>query len=447
MHHCLQISEVVDLIVAQLDPRTCWQASGLAALACTCMTFHDSALDRLWAEQKNIMNVIQCMPEDLWEGKDVDGVITFTPRRALVLTDWDRALKYTHRIKFLFCDDSTSNLTLIGVYSTLQRAEVPGSFLLPNLEQLWWYHREPTYSSFITLFLGPRITSIRVGEQSDGRCPALDTLLDRRQDLLSVGIDGVHWESPYLECTQLFSFVRALPRMEFLDVRTMDCETLSYLGHFAPLKTLRVLFPGSLSIDGIPDRSMFAGLRVARIHDHGQDISALIAFLRTWNNPRITSFKALFGSAALENAGVLYEVLAVHCVREHLDELVVEIYKGTRTTMIPHLGHFFRPLFSFTQLRYVKLLVHGGYDLHDGIISEMARAWCNIEELQLMSHAVYQPAACTLLSLEAFARHCPRLRLLSMTLDATTVPDTDLEITSVQRFARQGLIQRLNSND
>jgi hypothetical protein len=36
------------------------------------------------------------------------------------------------------------------------------------------------------------------------------------------------------------------------------------------------------------------------------------------------------------------------------------------------------------------------------------------------------------LSLEAFARHCPRLQLLSITLDATIVPETDLEGTSIQ---------------
>ncbi|KAJ7877803.1 hypothetical protein B0H13DRAFT_977458 [Mycena leptocephala] len=439
MHHCLQIYEIVDLIVAQLEPQTCWQASCLAALARTCTTFHNSALDRLWKEQRNILNLIRCMPEDLWETTDVDGDITLTPRRALVVSDWDRVLTYALRIKILFCDDSTStranstsNPTMIGIYSTLQRGEVPGDFLLPNLEQLWWYHREATDSSFIALFLGPRITSIRLRDRSDGHCPALGTLLERRLGLLSVTIHGVDWESPYSERTQVYSFVRTLPRVEFLDVRTMDCETLSHLGQLASLKTLRVLFPRSLSIDGMLDRSMFASLRVARIHDRGLDISASIAFLRTWNNPRITSFEACFRSAALENAWVLYETLAAHCEHEHLDELAIDIYSGGSTDIIPHPGYFFRPLFSFTQLRSVELQVPGGYDLDDEIISDLARSWYNIEELQLKSPAVHQPPACTLLSLEAFARHCPRLQLLSMTLDATIVPETDLEGTSIQ---------------
>ncbi|KAJ7893793.1 hypothetical protein B0H13DRAFT_2339527 [Mycena leptocephala] len=421
MHHCLQIYEIVDLIVAQLEPQTCWQASCLAALARTCTTFHSSALDRLWKEQKNILNLIRCMPEDLWETTDVDGDITLTPRRALVVSDWDRVLTYAHRIKILFCCDSTStrangtgNPTMFGIYSTLQRGEVPGDFLLPNLEQLSWYHREATDSSFIALFLGPRITSIRLRDQSDGHCPALGTLLERRLDLLSVTIHGVDWESPYSERTQLYSFVRTLPRVEFLDVRTMDCETLSHLGQLAPLKTLRVLFLARC-------RSMASPTEASSI-----------AFLRTWNNPRITSFEACFRSAALENAWVLYETLAAHCVHEYLDELVVDIYSGGSTDIIPHPGYFFRPLFSFTQLRSVELQVPGGYDLDDEIISDLARSWCNIEELQLRSPAVHQPPACTLLSLEAFARHCPRLQLLSITLDATIVPETDLEGTSIQ---------------
>ncbi|KAF8194473.1 hypothetical protein K438DRAFT_1934637 [Mycena galopus ATCC 62051] len=436
MHHCLQISEIVDLIVAQFEPQTCWQASCLAALARTCTTFHNSALDRLWKEQRNILNLIQCMPEDLWETTDIDGDITLTPRRALIVSDWDRVLTYAHRIKFLFCCDShansPSNPTMIGVYLTLQRSEIPGDFLLPNLEQLWWYHHEATDSSFITLFLGSRISSIRLCDRPDGHCPALGTLLERRLDLLSVTVHSVDWESSSSQRTQLFSFVRTLPHVEFLDVRTMDCETLSHLGQLVSLKTLRVLFSRSLSIEGIPDRSMFAGLRIVRIHDRGLDISASIAFLRTWNNPRLTSFEACFRSVALENAWALYEALAAHCAHEHLHNLMVDIYPGDSPDIIPHPGYFFRPLFTFTQLRYVELQVPGSYDLDNEIISDMARAWRNIEELQLRSPAVYQPPACTLLSLEAFAQHCPRLRLLSMTLDATIVPETDLESTSVQ---------------
>ncbi|KAJ6533498.1 hypothetical protein B0H19DRAFT_1080912 [Mycena capillaripes] len=450
MHHCLQISEIVDLIFAQLDPGICLQASCLAALARTCTTFHDSALDRLWNQQSNILNLIQCMPEDLWETTDADGGITatLTPRRALVVSDWDRVLKYAHRIKVLVCDDTTRadrtrNPTLIWVYSTLQRGEFPGNFLLPNLEELWWYHREATDSSFITLFLGPRITSIRLGDRSNGHCPPLDTLLERCLDLRSVTIHGVDWESPHSARAQLASFVCALPRVEILDVRTTDCETLTYLGQLAPLRTLRVLFPRSLSIDGIPDRSMFSGLRVARIHDRGLDISASIAFLRTWNNPRITSFEACFLSAALQNSGMLYEALAAHCVHEHLDELVVDIYSRDGTDIIPHPGHFFRPLFSFTQLRSVDLKVPGGYDLDDEMISDMARSWGNIEELRLKSPAVHQPAACTLLSLEAFARHCPRLQLLSMTLDATIIPEADLDDMFVQ-WVRQDTLTSLD---
>jgi len=156
---------------------------------------------------------------------------------------------------------------------------------------------------------------------------------------------------------------------------------------------------------------MFSCLSVACLHAKGRDIAALIAFLRTWNNPRITSFEVYLTKSALESAGQLYEVLAAHCVHEHLHSFVIGINpKGGVSPITQHPGHFFRPLFSFTQLRFIEVQVLNGYDLDDGIITEMARAWRNLERLQLRSHSTYQ-SRCTLLSLGAFAQYCPRLQM------------------------------------
>ncbi|KAF7362820.1 hypothetical protein MVEN_00631800 [Mycena venus] len=231
MHHALLISEIVDLIIAQLDPLGRWQAAALAALARTSTIFHDSALDMLWKRQSNIENLIRCMPDGVWEVTNA----TLTPTRAITVADWDRVFKYAPRIKSVSCFEhvnaDNNNPALLKVYETLRHCCVPCDYLLPHLEELSWYHFEAIYSPFIDLFLGPRVKSIRLGEQWDGRCPALNTLLARRLDLTSAVIDGVDVGSPESERSQLSSFIRSLTHPEFVDVRTIDSDALTHLGH------------------------------------------------------------------------------------------------------------------------------------------------------------------------------------------------------------------------
>ncbi|KAJ7893680.1 hypothetical protein B0H14DRAFT_3427334 [Mycena olivaceomarginata] len=47
-----------------------------------------------------------------------------------------------------------------------------------------------------------------------------------------------------------------------------------------------------------------------------------------------------------------------------------------------HPGRFFRPLFSFTGISVVNILVPAGYDLDDGTVSDMARAWPRLDAPQ-----------------------------------------------------------------
>lgn len=73
MHRGLQIPEIVELVCIELAEDLPRYGAGppqcqhLAALARTCKTFQDPALDLLWSHQKNTMkNLLMCMPNDLW---------------------------------------------------------------------------------------------------------------------------------------------------------------------------------------------------------------------------------------------------------------------------------------------------------------------------------------------------------------------------------------------
>ncbi|KAJ6545448.1 hypothetical protein B0H19DRAFT_1380082 [Mycena capillaripes] len=426
MHPALQVAEIVDWVVSELDP--VWEAKEVAALACTSKIFHETALDALWKDQNSgIMNLIRCMPDDLWEStEDDDGNIILRPCRVVVPSDWDRVLKYAHRIKSLRCEAS-SETELLHVYEVLDQG-IPGDYLLPTLERLEWEHWDSAYSPFIQLFLGPRITSLTLGEKDDGPGPALTMVRQRCPGLTSLVIHAVNEDSEESERRELSQLVQALTHVEFLELRTIDSEALQYLGHLSTLKTLRFALDESLMLPGIPDSSMFSGLREASYHPETDDsrgaLAPLLTFLRTWRNPRLNSFEAfIYDCEGFEEVDELYQLLASHCAHDHLTELVLGISPLKNPIETPHPSNFFQHLFCFTRLTIVVITVPAGYDIDDATVSDMARAWPNIEQLKLRSSETHEHRPrCTLLALAFLARDCLRLHEVFLTLDASTAP-------------------------
>lgn len=81
------------------------------------------------------------------------------------------------------------------------------------------------------------------------------------------------------------------------------------------------------------------------------------------------------------------------------------------------------PLFSFPNLVSVVLSHPVGFDLDDTAIVAMARAWPQIQYLHLEAGpSRHIPSRVTLVGLRAFAQHCPRLRTLYLTFDASVIP-------------------------
>ncbi|KAF8181733.1 hypothetical protein K438DRAFT_2021083 [Mycena galopus ATCC 62051] len=438
MHPALEISEIVHLVVAEFQPDTeSFQSPDskvLAILARTCTTFHDIALDALWSHQTTILNLVRCMPQDLWETVEVKQIPTMCLRRAPTASDWDRALKYAYRVKSLLCRnfqpyDNVREPDLICVYEILRQG-VPGGLLLPKLQHLSWYHHHSPHCSFIDLFLGTWTTSLCVCTYASDPCPVLFAALGQRSAMLvSVILLGVPDQSADLNQTQRNTFIRTLTQVEALNARPIDSETLGFLGRLNTLQTLRTILPPTNPSPAIPEGSLFPNLREAEIEVDGGNFSALVALVRTWNNPPTKSVEfGIGGCGELQQVQDLYEALATHCIHDKLRMLTMRVYRGDDMNILfAHSAHSFRPLFCFTELRDVEILVPGGHDLDDETISAMARAWPHIKRLVLRCsrRSTYyneHPPRCTLLALDLLAQHCPHLKQLAMTLNASKPP-------------------------
>jgi hypothetical protein len=98
MHRSLCIPEIVSLIFYEtlngaeqsLNQLNRDSAQTLAGLARTCKAFQDPALDLLWKSQYTVMNVLNCMPGDIWEvldDTDAEEVVSTARRSAKVLVN------------------------------------------------------------------------------------------------------------------------------------------------------------------------------------------------------------------------------------------------------------------------------------------------------------------------------------------------------------------------
>ncbi|KAJ7089912.1 hypothetical protein C8R44DRAFT_957724 [Mycena epipterygia] len=424
MHHCLEIPEVVHLVFSKLTPVGAG-AKDLAALARTCTTFHDIALDALWWYQYTIVNLIRCMPADLWDTVLVHGTdATLRLSRPIVASDWTRLLHYSHRIKNLTCGDHPMYPNLSEVFERL-RLGVPGDDLLPNLETLTWDHYGGIHPSHIHLFLGPRIRAIHLGYCDPDTEEAVLPILARRVPTLrSVVINILQLEIGENRHPHVSAFLQALSRVRSIMVSngTLDAAALLHLGQLTTLEKLNIILPDSMSFPGINDGTLFSNLQAVALHIGSVEL--LTTFMQTWAKPPITSIE-LSSTAypAPEAFEEIYTLLAARCAHESLRSLTLQVFEAppNATDLSIHSGTSFQHLFCFANLVSLSITALIKLDLDDEMITDMARAWPQLEKLEISTYPFHRPRS-TLLGLHALAQHCPRLRKLEMLFNASIVP-------------------------
>ena len=77
MHACLQVDEILRLLAWELVGSEA--KATVVALACSCKSFEDPALDTLWETQERLPPLFESLPRDVW-GDDTCTVSTPTTR-------------------------------------------------------------------------------------------------------------------------------------------------------------------------------------------------------------------------------------------------------------------------------------------------------------------------------------------------------------------------------
>ncbi|KAJ6486297.1 hypothetical protein DFH09DRAFT_1291589 [Mycena vulgaris] len=427
MHRGLSVPEVVQLICAQfatgaLNPLSDAAEHDLSVLARTSRTFLNPALNVLWSHQNTILNLLRCMPADVWdvtkEKIEAYGATVTTHirlQRTIVSSDWERPLFYGHRVRSF---NGLMDLLLkdTAFFETLTLC-LPGDFIFPNLQTMDWYPQLPETFHHVHLFLTPTlkqlflssiktISHLSVLSNLAVKCPALTTVTIKAHNMDDLALPIIS------------SFVRELRHIESLDVPGLDEAAIAYLAQLPGLRSLGLhsaetpnpFFQSSGSSVDFP----------ALTHLTTPTMEAAIALLAILpNRPLQTLSINRTPIHCTHIARQFYSALEKRCSHSSLRALNIrhdawenndDALSAEDIAMYSVGPDILPPLFSFDHLVDVVLVHPVGFDIDDATVRTMARAWPRIEILSLRAGPLrHVPPRLTLEGLSAFAEYCPHL--------------------------------------
>ncbi|KAF7317505.1 hypothetical protein MKEN_00836900 [Mycena kentingensis (nom. inval.)] len=419
MHRCLQVAEVSLEIVSQVgeaDEKT------LAILARSCRAFSEPALDVLWRHGTpvTIVHLLRCLPAEalVWHGNDL--------RLAgpLLRADMERLQRYANRIRhyvhgpWSMSPRYRSSVSLIAMF-------LPREVLCSRLQSLTWYSDDDgTGGAAFRLFLSPRLNNLFLFAPSHVSTTLFPLIQRHNLPLATVRINGENDETA--SCTALAEFVRSLDRVKNLSIPTLDGDLLVYLSTHERVTSITTwsLLP-DFSVATLDKHNAFAHLTSFQATQ--ADIVALLRLVQALSIAELSSvcFSATDSATTAQVATFLQEV------SRHWNTTLTSFSFSEygESAWVLHrdsflcLGLF--PLLTKLELTLPSISAAQFGDDTLEILTFKCR-W-------LQHFALNQYAAetnFTLGCLTSFARNCPVLAFLEITVDGTAVPDLPAEFGS-----------------
>ncbi|KAJ7081963.1 hypothetical protein C8R44DRAFT_862688 [Mycena epipterygia] len=389
MHPCLEIPELVKTICSNLTTSFRGDCKVLAALARTCKMFHDPALDVLWEEPKDLMNILRCLPSDVFTFQDDPASHRLTLRllRPVVTRDWDRPLVYMSRVK-TFGFPSLKNIQFSEIFAAMERS-LPTGCLFPNLTTLRWSAMDFPY---LHLFLTPTITSIRASrippKCSPSVLPAL-SLTCRQLKHVEIALEGNAFRDMEDSCRPIFSaFLNQLPFIEHLSILLPDPTAIEHIGQ---LETLRFLYLPTLAAQvlhsSIERPSLFVNLSTLIVGT--LNITTATRIIRRCTDTAFHTLQLTFDASPTAEVTREFYTALTQCRRSHtsLRSLSLQNTADHEPDLVQETflvrSETIQRLFCFGNLTKIVLLSPCGFELNDRTCALMARAWPHIECLTL----------------------------------------------------------------
>ncbi|KAJ7161789.1 hypothetical protein C8R43DRAFT_1174497 [Mycena crocata] len=450
MHRALQLPELSAMICSHVSPDLVYDADrsylepdvdgqrDLAALARTCTTFQEHALDQLWCYQATFAHILRCFPDDLWDVPvildSVDTLVVQKMIRPMVPSDWVRPLLYMARVRTVNCHARVKpSEELFEILS----AHLPTDYFFPRLRDLSWSRTDALVRYYRTLFI-PTITHLYLEVSTTLsntsflpilalQCPHLtEASINHCFDRHFESVEALH----VLQSTSLF--LRRLPhRLQRVGADFLDQAAFEHLAGLPTLEWLEIFdleiapLIHSLALTGISPFARLTNLNLSS--SSAQSVNNIVKTL--FDSPLseiqltvpsgVAFFSALSETLDVSAAVVSLRRLDLTCSDTNREDQTAGTFPSQYLLKTDALRRFL----IFANMRQVALGVVGGFELDDALVLEMARAWPHLESLSFTPECPLRIARrVTLAGLRSLAQYCPNLDTLKMEFDTQLIP-------------------------
>ncbi|KAG2137866.1 uncharacterized protein EDB93DRAFT_1166399 [Suillus bovinus] len=429
MHHALLVSEILLDIFAHvntiLDPSSYGEISvarkSLATLATTCRTFHEPAMDLLWADMHGIVPLLGCV------------------------TRLHPMIYHHHAGRYTWYSEGIGPLCEHEVPQFLRHAHRVRSLQIPFDNHFHLLSALP-----IKTFVFPRLLSLSMAIHPAGylhlfilptlrRCslslirPDLKLITAYCATLEDLSIK-VSSQSTADELSLLSDSIRMCKRLVTLYCPPLDWAAWKHLSNLPTL--LSVAICGEVRCPLDTDNFIFTHfLNITALSFHVTTASYVIAVMRNSAFPSLKEFKMVTRVLPLEDAEQLLHVLSQCQTLQHIDILSRDqrVPEPSDSSLTP-----ITQLLGFTHLRTLQLAFpHCCIRLDNHLLLKAMSSWPHIRSLKL-EDPLLRLATITFCGLFTALRQSPHLHTLHLLIDALNI-DIDSQAESFQHTSLQTL--------
>ncbi|KAG0700846.1 hypothetical protein DFH29DRAFT_929970, partial [Suillus ampliporus] len=367
----------------------------LLALALTCKSFTEPALDLLWRHLGGLEPLIKCLPQSLW--KQDEKKLEF--QRSVTFDDWSIFRKYNHRVRSLLNECQTLNRHMArqmicgtDILSALNSP--PFSLpLLPNLTSLTWTETTNETFQYIRLFVTPKLTMLSIHAPSRSLIygPPFIFGPSERTVLLSIPKwcpSVLDFDFDFDQSTKSTSTVlQCWSHLTSVRTQTVSEAAILHLSNLPSLRVLKFQLPSthiSAATQKLLQRPVFCALQDLDVAC--TNVAVLEAFLEKLTvAPTVLSFTITHGLYSARALPALISRLSNGCSHSSLQQVQLSI-TDRRADHDASIGAAaFQPLFAFRNLRKLDFKADSYciVEMDDAALLQMAKAWPLLEELYI----------------------------------------------------------------
>ncbi|KAH7905453.1 hypothetical protein BJ138DRAFT_772702 [Hygrophoropsis aurantiaca] len=391
----------------------------LANLARTCRSFHEPALDTLWADLDSIHPLIRCLPPDVWirhESK-VFCKKYLSPLHQATLH------KYASRVRVLRISDNLN--TTFQTLVAFEEACASGP-LCPQLRHLEWFEIDPEMLPNLHLFLSPTLLVLKLDLWTiEGSDLSILLSLGTQCPLVRTAV----FEGP-LETEELSSAVSQAVcgwrHLQELQCGKLDRQAWAHLSETGTLTSGAFRLPSPLAAyitsPQASSECMTLFPEMSDIHISSRTVRLALDFVELMHHtPRRFQLTAEFTRTS-QAIHALFVALSNRALDSpsHLKLYGSDLQDNSASA--PTISfETMHPLLGFRNLRVLQIESFGTFSLDDEALKAFAMAWPNLETLWLYHSIWPRPLGITFQGLSHLVKFCPNLKRLALAFDATNV--------------------------